>query len=823
VVLNPAWTRRFGGSGTDQASGVAIDSVGSVLVSGFSTTAVDGQAFAGAQDAVLAKYSPSGTKLWTREIGTSQIDSAGGIAIGSADAVYVAGTMRGALDGQTNAGGQDAWVSKYDASGTKVWTRLFGTTATDVANAIAVSGGAVYVAGTTGLNVPGSPRGGKNDALMARYDESGASIWVKSFGTVEDDSAQGIAIDGSGNAYVAGTTAAALGGNTAVGGKDIFLAKYDPSGNRLWVKQVGTSADDLGTGVTVGGDGSIYVSGTSAGALGGANAGGSDAVLLKFDAAGTLVWTKQLGSAATDEGLGVASDSSGVYLTGRSLGQLPGGNAAGLLNVVLARYDFAGSLVAVREYSGTSAISGATTGTSIAVSGGRVVVGAFVSGGFDTLGSLGGVDGVVLNTCTDNGFSCPLLGSCATGHGGCSASQVCSTSSANIVLCSCSPGYSGNANCSDVNECGVNNGGCDALTTCANTVGSRTCSACPSGYTGSGATGCVDVNECATNNGGCDVHSTCMNTPGAFTCGACRSGFTGSGATGCSDVDECATNNGGCDALTSCTNTVGSFTCGACPSNLFGTGLTGCSHAEACSTNNGGCDVHATCTPAVDGSAQCACGFGYVGSGTTCSTDPCQASGTTCTLFEQGESVVSQVSAAMERFHQDSGYWPFSDAVWSAAPGYPVGQIDAFSFIGFDTALNQSVPPTVYGDGDPLLACLDVWPVSGPAGLCWNGPYVTSFEAMDAVLDPWGSPLYYTYVRPFDGYGGGVATAPDGFVLVWSVGADGIDQTGCSFGTCGVDYFQLAQGNSSLPFCGTPGSDPNNCSDDIVQYVGTAQ
>ncbi len=178
----------------------------------------------------------------------------------------------------------------------------------------------------------------------------------------------------------------------------------------------------------------------------------------------------------------------------------------------------------------------------------------------------------------------------------------------------------------------------------------------------------------------------------------------------------------------------------------------------------------------------------------------------------------SDLSWNLKRVYKDSNYWPYEDTVWSPAPNYGLPQIEPRPYNERDSVMQQSFPPTPVG-GTQLKACKAV-----PPGMpCWNAPYLPQAGgSMASALDPWGNPYMYAYIRPMDGWGGGVSTAPDGFVIVWSNGPDGIDQTGCSGGACAIDYTRLAQGKSSIDFCGFNGI-TTNCSDDIVQWVSPAQ
>jgi hypothetical protein len=146
--------------------------------------------------------------------------------------------------------------------------------------------------------------------------------WVRQLGTSEDDRAYGVSADGLGSVYISGWTRGSLGG-TSEGDWDAFLAKYGASGMLEWTRQLGTSEGDASMNVSADGLGNVYISGDTQGNLGGTNAGGQDAFLSKYDASGTLEWTRQLGTSEPDRGLGVSADGLGsVYMSGWTWGKL---------------------------------------------------------------------------------------------------------------------------------------------------------------------------------------------------------------------------------------------------------------------------------------------------------------------------------------------------------------------------------------------------------------------------------------------------------------------------------------------------------------------
>lgn len=109
--------------------------------------------------------------------------------------------------------------------------------------------------------------------------------WIRQMGTPSSDVASSVAIDSSGNAYVAGYTLGGLDGNTYAGSADLYLVKYDPSGTKLWTRQMGTVGNDVAQSVALDSSGNPYVSGWTTGAFEGyANAGREDIFLIRFEA-----------------------------------------------------------------------------------------------------------------------------------------------------------------------------------------------------------------------------------------------------------------------------------------------------------------------------------------------------------------------------------------------------------------------------------------------------------------------------------------------------------------------------------------------------------
>lgn len=337
------WSRQLGTTAVDISRGVSTDGAGGFYVSGYTEGSLASPVL-GVQDGFLAKYDLSGDLKWAAQVGTSKFFS--GPAADHLGNVYVGGTFDG-----PNA--PAPFLRKYDFAGNVQWSKPLGSDySEDSLTPAADSLGNVFVAGNTFGNV-GGPNAGSEDVWISKYNSQGARQWTTQFGAVNGDYCTAIAVDGQGSLYVTGITEGNLGGPSA-GAYDAFVAKFDAAGNRLWTKQIGTSAYDYSLGVSADLLGNVFISGHTGGALGGPNAGEVDAFVAKFDGAGNLQWNRQLGSSGADECSNVSADGLGnVYIAGSTQGNLGGSNAGGF-DAFLAKYNSTGTLLWTQQF-GTSA------------------------------------------------------------------------------------------------------------------------------------------------------------------------------------------------------------------------------------------------------------------------------------------------------------------------------------------------------------------------------------------------------------------------------------------------------------------------------------
>ena len=380
--LNSKWISQASSSiRLDLSEKVVVDSAGNIYITGKTEGSLPGYNNAGDHDAFVAKYNSSGTMQWVRQFGTSDYDSSNGVAVDSAGNVYITGNTEGSL-GKTNAGSYDAWVAKYNTSGTRQWIQQLGTSKLDSSNGVAVdSAGNVYITGNTeGTIGVGGAR--DTDAWLAKYDTNGSTQWTRQLGTNLGDSSGGVAVDSTGNVYIGGTTWGSLSENKG-GFKNVYIAKYNSTGTRLWTKQPAKSLDEFG-GIAIDNADNIYITGSDRGSvLGGTWAGGWDAWVIKYSNSGTLEWSRQLGTGSQDYSNEVAVDNFGnVYITGSTEGSLQRSNA-GLTDAWIAKYDSGGNKRLVKQL-GTS---GEDFSSDVAVSSDGTV---YITGG--TTGNFGPVN-----------------------------------------------------------------------------------------------------------------------------------------------------------------------------------------------------------------------------------------------------------------------------------------------------------------------------------------------------------------------------------------------------------------------------------------------
>ena len=323
------WSRLLGA--TDQANGfsVAVDANDNIIVGGQTNAPLSDTAIGGGYDTFVTKYNSDGDEQFTRQFAPISDDAALSLTTNAAGEIFIAGYAKGSVGADTtHNGGADAYVTKLDASGNLLYNKQFGGTGDDRATGVAIdSSGNIFVAAESDGN-----------AVVRKYADSDASqtpIWEADLGAIgSDGSVAGLAIGSSGNVYVTGSTSnGSLNGSVAQahsGGLDSFVSQITDNGTSAtvgFVSYVGSSGTDRAGGIAVranAGADEIYITGSTDGSVAGqASVGETDAFAVKLNSSGTTVWGHQFGSGFNHSGNAIAFDENGTSVLSR-LG-LPGG------------------------------------------------------------------------------------------------------------------------------------------------------------------------------------------------------------------------------------------------------------------------------------------------------------------------------------------------------------------------------------------------------------------------------------------------------------------------------------------------------------------
>ncbi len=399
---NYLWAKQAGGTNIDRAQNICTDPAGNVIIVGWSYShpiSFDSLSIPTGSDRLfIAKYDPAGNILWVRSgTGGTSVDELFGVTTDAASNVIVTGML---ANGQAIFGtdtirklplgsGDNAFIVKYDANGNELWARASSgmsvqaglSVSTDAGNNIFMSGRFAAYPATFGTLVLNSAGPGYNSFLI-KYDPAGNVIWGRrSSGTAYTTEAYGVSADTHGNAVIAGDffgssapcstifdTITISGGNS----QDLFVAKYNNSGDILWARSVGGDCASVASSVSTDAADNIYVTGwfgygtyISFGSTVLSNSGLWNIFIAKYDPAGNLLWVKNPASTSDDRANAICADAAGnTFIAGRfssptiTFGStvLTNSSSGGsTTDMFIAKYDAAGNAVWAKNPYGNDA------------------------------------------------------------------------------------------------------------------------------------------------------------------------------------------------------------------------------------------------------------------------------------------------------------------------------------------------------------------------------------------------------------------------------------------------------------------------------------
>jgi len=393
--VGPQWQRQLGTKGTDTLVAMAADSQGNVYLALNSTDSVDGKTNLGDYDGYLLSYSPTGVLRFVTQIASTKTDFLTGLTIDKYDSVYVSGYTFGTLPDQTSSGRTDGFVAKFSPAGQKEWLKQLGTSEIDKLQGVGVGAeGEVVAIGSTEGNYGTFTNAGLSDVWVVRFDSSGNQTWAFQTGSDQNDSANAVAVQPVGDvAYVTGVAGGVLPTGSTLGLQDGFLLSLGKDGKLGWLRHVGTSGTDELFSIALDDAGGIFLSGSTRGTLPGQiGMGGQDGMLLKYAADGTRTFARQLGTSYVDSIQTIAWIDGALYSVGSTKGAFPGQSAAGGYDFFFAKHRTDGGFSWLNQVGTDQADNSA----GLAGKGNMLYVGATTFGVFDSMTGLGDSDAYIL-------------------------------------------------------------------------------------------------------------------------------------------------------------------------------------------------------------------------------------------------------------------------------------------------------------------------------------------------------------------------------------------------------------------------------------------
>jgi len=278
---------------------VAVDNAtGFVYAIGYTTGSLPGYTNLGSSDVVLAKYDADLNQIWARQIATAGYDHGFALDIDASGNIYVGARIS-----------SYSTLFKYDPAGNELWNQPFGGTAGAEITSIVVDGAYVYAGGAQAGNV-----------VVRQFNLDGTAGWSSQQGTDLKETSMSIVVTG-GNVFVAGTTYGSFPGFTLEGTEDIFVLKLNQTdGTLMAATQFNAPDSQQARGIDTDSTGAeLYVTGSSMSGFIAQSPGIQwDAFLLSFDTDLNVLRRRQLADASsnTNEDIAVSKLDGSIYLAG---------------------------------------------------------------------------------------------------------------------------------------------------------------------------------------------------------------------------------------------------------------------------------------------------------------------------------------------------------------------------------------------------------------------------------------------------------------------------------------------------------------------------
>lgn len=359
---NFIWAKKIGGALNQSGNAMTLDKSGNILITGAFEGTVDFNPDAGTfnlsasgyNDIYILKLNQSGNFIWAKNMMCTKIGGGTTIRTDDSGNVYTAGGFWDTADFNpgigdcilTSNGESDMFISKLDAGGNFIWAKSIGAGWSESVRSLSLnSAGEVYLTGNFYGTIDFNPDTnqynvtsvGSQDLFILKIGNNGQFCWIKNIGGLNGVVyGNAITLDNSNNIHITGCfSGLAIDFDPDTAGiykmvssinDDIFIAKYDDSGNFEWAKSTGGIYPDQGMAIALDDSGNVYSTGyymgtadfnTDSGTLNVTAVGSSDIYMLKLGNNGRFIWARQMGSEVFDMGYAIAVDTAGsIFTTG---------------------------------------------------------------------------------------------------------------------------------------------------------------------------------------------------------------------------------------------------------------------------------------------------------------------------------------------------------------------------------------------------------------------------------------------------------------------------------------------------------------------------
>ncbi len=394
------WAKSGNGTSAEFGHSIAVDRWGnSYLLGTYNSPSIN---FSGTilnnsssnDDIFLVKYDAEGYVTWAKTFGSTGKEYATEVDVDSLGNIFIGGGFESSsinfdaytLFNSTSNSKADLFLVKLSATGIILWAKSAGGNSIDIINSIAVDSlGNSFITGsyasssiTFGSTILTSS--GDDEVFTAKYDYDGNPLWAKhGNGSGSYDWGSGVAVDGADNCYVIGSFTSQsitfgsyiLTNSNINGSSDIFVVKYDSSGNIVWAKKWGSSGEDLGQKIDVSRDGKCYLTGPYSSSLitfgtntlTNVNAGLSDLYLTKLDVNGNAIWALSGNGNHGESPYDIALDQyENVVVAGSfasdilffGTASLTNASIGNIYDIFLVKFDSQGNLIWTSRAGGTA-------------------------------------------------------------------------------------------------------------------------------------------------------------------------------------------------------------------------------------------------------------------------------------------------------------------------------------------------------------------------------------------------------------------------------------------------------------------------------------